>query len=160
MIDLYLIDGPGVLYARCAPPFAMNDILDLSRRLASGAVPGVTLSSPAIFDARAISFDAIETEEIRSYMRQRTALSSRKSESPLAMVAGDPGSFGMLRMMGIVAEISGIRDEDRTLVTYDLDDAIAWIADQVQGDPGFCSALSKGIADQVPDVLRPDQVRG
>ncbi|WP_172332554.1 hypothetical protein [Mangrovicoccus sp. HB161399] len=150
MIGLHLIKGTGVLYARCLPPFAMNDIADLSRRLASGGMAGASLESPAIFDARAVSFADVETDDIRAYIKQRRLMAGRKSIGPLAMVAGDQGSFGMLRMMGIVAEIAGIRDEDRTIVTLDMDEAAGWVAARLPPGGPCGAALARGIAALAP----------
>ncbi len=145
MIGLHLIGGGSVLYARCERPFSMQDVGTLSRRLVQGDVPGAGLDTPAILDARAVGFGDVETDDIRAYMRQRRAMSSRKSFSPLAMVAGDRGSFGMMRMMGIIAENSGIRDEDRTIVTFEIEEAANWLAAQLPAAASCAAALLRSI---------------
>ena len=43
-------------------------------------------------------------------------------------------------------------------MTFDLGEAMAWLSEQVHGDQEFWSALTKGIADQVPEATA-DTVR-
>jgi hypothetical protein len=124
------IDGSGILYLRAEEPFTVDDVVAFTTAVANGAHPGVTLDMPAVLDFRRVDLIRIPTADISRYVMRRRALTDPPSAGYMAIVCGDIGSFGMLRMFGVLAELSGLRSEKLLCVTLDMAEAVGFICDR------------------------------
>lgn len=152
MLEARMIGESGVIVARALPPFDMDQVDAFSTELADGAFPGMSLASPAIVDFRAVRLTDLHTADIRRYLTHRRDRQPAPGTGPIALVAGDLGSFGMLRMFAILAEIHGIRPEARTHVTDDVENALQWLSDRLGLGEADVAALAVGFAALSPGV--------
>jgi len=111
-----------------APPYAVDEMLAYLGDVRDGVFEGIRLDTPAILDFRAVRLTDLRSEEIHRYVGRRRKLTSQPSFGPVAFLCGDAGSFGMLRMYSILAELNGLRRESATLISTDAEEAFGWIA--------------------------------
>jgi hypothetical protein len=121
--------GPaGIVVAQCLPPFWMSELSDLAEAIRHGKYPGLSLSSPVLVDARAVRLARIDTSSFQRHVGRRAALQAGQPPNHVALVAGDLGSYGMLRMFSVLSEIYGVRPETMCLVTDSIGEATDWMA--------------------------------
>lgn len=130
MFTGFEIDGTGILFLKAEEPFSVDDVIAFTGAVAKGAHPGVALDMPAVLDIRGVNLVRIPTADITRYVMRRRALTEQPRAGYMAIVCGDMGSFGMLRMFGIVSELSGLRMEEMLCITMDLAEAVAFICDK------------------------------
>ena len=88
---------------------------------------GQDLSRPLLLDLRMVNLLRFDTSEIKHLIRQRISLGPNLTNNPCAYVAGDDGSFGMLRMLATYAEVFNLREDGRAIVTEDMEEAVQWL---------------------------------
>lgn len=106
---------------------SLLQIVEYGMALGERNAPGSNLDLPALFDLRRTELNSDTSADIKKAIRLRKTLRENTGNNPCAYVVGDLGSYGMMRMYGIYAELEGLRKEDLTLVTEDLDEAIEWL---------------------------------
>lgn len=140
--------GPaGIVVAQCRPPFCISELPDIAEEIRQGKYPGLSLSSPVLVDARAVRLARIDTSSFQRHLWRRAALQAGQPPNHVALVAGDLGSFGMLRMFSVLSEIYGVRPETMCLVTGSIREATDWLA-------GICDLDSKQ-ASALYDLVEP-----
>jgi hypothetical protein len=87
-----------------------------------------------------------EAQEFRRLIERRKAFGEENNHNFTAYIVGDTGSFGMVRMNNIYAEIAGLRDEDKTIVTMDVIEAINWLIPRLEIDQSQAAELVQLIA--------------
>ena len=114
-------------YLRAVDPFSMDQIYEYSLRMMQSGDASSDISLPVFWDFRWVNLLHCKVEELRRHIGRRDRLGKAYRNNPTAIVVGDQGSFGMMRMYGILADLEGLRDESRTLVTLDFRAAIDWL---------------------------------
>lgn len=115
-------------YVRADEPFSLLDLVQLGERLVESSGPEADLDLPGLFDLRSVELNNDSTPEIKRAIRLRKSMQSQGASSACAYVVGSKGSFGIMRMFAIYAELEGLRNEELTLVTEDIDEAVDWLA--------------------------------
>ena len=149
-------DGQAVVIC-AANPFAIVESSSLLERAALGQVPDVTPSSPVLIDVRTVRMARLPTADILGFFRNRARKGIPSTGNPLACVCDDSGTFGMLRMFGILAELEGVRREDRFFVSEDIDEAAEWLAG-IAGLPDGAPGRIVAEADAFRAELTGDRV--
>lgn len=126
-------------------PFSMIDVNVRLGSIAAGNEPGLSVDMPMLTDARGVSLARLPTEQFMEYFRRRSREGIPHTGNLLACVCGDTGSFGMLRMFGILAELEGIRPEKRYFVSQDLSEVSAWMAEQVGMEDGAADRIAAEV---------------
>lgn len=144
------IGQTGVIYCLCTPPFFMGDVLDVTHALAAGTQPGMTLASPVIVDARLVRLTDLMHQDLGWYLKRRQRVKPPGGAGPLAMVSGDVGSYGMLRMFAVLADIAGIRCEAQSLVTESMPGALSWMRSR----PGLAGVAQADLEDGIARLQR------
>lgn len=139
------IEETGLVLLTAEEPFSVDDIIAFTSAVAAGRYPGITLDMPAILDIRRVNLVRIPTADVTRYVMRRRALTDQPMASDIAIVCGDMGSFGMLRMFGIVSELAGLRMEERLLVTTEIEEAVDFICARTGSPPGTRGALLAAI---------------
>jgi hypothetical protein len=139
------IDDTGILLLTAAEPFSVDEVLAFTSDVAAGRHPGIALDMPSILDIRRVDLVRIPTSEVSRYVMRRRALTEQPQAGDMAIVCGDMGSFGMLRMFGVVSELAGLRMEERLLVTMEFDEAVDFIRARTGRPPETRDALLAAI---------------
>jgi hypothetical protein len=114
-------------HVRAEESCTMLALVEYGMEIAKSAGPEANLDLPGLFDLRAIELNNDTSEDIKKAIRLRKTLRAETGNNPCAYVVGSSGSFGIMRMYGIYAELEGLRKEEMTLVTTDLQEAIDWV---------------------------------
>lgn len=134
-------DGQAIVIC-AANPFGMVEASAVLAQSAAGKLPGITPASPCLIDVRTVRMARIPTMDFVTFFRERARRGIPSTHNPLACVCDVSGTFGMLRMFGILAELEGVRTEDRFFVSEDLDEAAAWLEDRADLRPGAAARLA------------------
>ncbi|MDJ0822445.1 MAG: hypothetical protein QNJ09_11655 [Paracoccaceae bacterium] len=142
-VRVHYLEAFGFNVVRLEDPFEMEDLASRARAdLADGLDPAVFVA-PLLLDFRAIDLLRFETEDMRRLIRRRQELDVGQKSGPCAYLAEESGSFGMLRMYAAYAEILGLRDDNDSIVTMEIGEAIDWLSRRLD--------LPEA---SVPDILR------
>ncbi|MEP2095097.1 MAG: hypothetical protein ABJP94_05760 [Paracoccaceae bacterium] len=68
-----------------------------------------------------------EANDLRRLIEKRKAFGEEHNNNLSVYIVADMGSFGMVRMNNIYAEIAGLRDEENTLVTMEVLEVVDWL---------------------------------
>ncbi len=132
-------------YLRAEQSASLLGIVEYGMDLGQSAGPEANLDLPAFFDLRAIDLSVDTTLSIKKAIRLRKSLKPETGGNPCAYVMGDLGSFGMMRMYGIYADLEGLRDESLTLVTVDYDEAVEWLVEKAGVDAHTGAAMRRQL---------------
>lgn len=114
-------------YVKAEESCSLLGLVEYGIELAHSTKPGANLDLPAIFDLRAIELSDDTTHSIKRAIQLRKSVKKGTGGNPCAYIVGSLGSFGIMRMYGIYAELENLRREEMTLITRDMDEAIVWI---------------------------------
>jgi len=103
---------------------------------------------------REICLADLTAADVSRFGMRRAALTAPPAAGPLAVVCSDMMTFGMLRMFGIVADLSGLRPEHAYCVTTSLEEAARFMAGQVLADPDALVARLTDLADAASPAVR------
>lgn len=147
------VDGTEILLLKASPPFRLDDVVAFVSEVAAGGHPGVVLDMPSILDMRDVTLAEITAADVSRYVMRRAALTATPEAGPMAAVCSDMTSFGMLRMFGIVSDLSGLRPEEQFCVTTDIDEATDFLAAQIGLDGVSDDSLRAQVRNTV-DAMR------
>jgi len=117
----------GLHFVKAEKKCSLLGLVEYGVELARAPDKKLDLDLPAVFDLRAVELSNDTTESIKRAINLRKSLKKVTGGNPCAYIVGSLGSFGIMRMYGIYAELENLRKEEMTLVTHDVDEAIAWI---------------------------------
>ena len=123
------IEGTGILLMHADAPFTVDHALAFDRSVARGERPDLELDRPTLLDIRNLRLGRIPPTDVFRYVIRRRAMSGLPKLGALAIVCGDIGTMGVLRLFGVVAHMSRLREEQLLLVTFDMSEAVAFLAD-------------------------------
>ncbi|XDA98140.1 hypothetical protein AB1M95_18925 [Sulfitobacter sp. LCG007] len=138
-------------YVRAEEQCSLLDMVEYGMGLAASSGPQSNLDLPAIFDLRGVELNNDSTDDIKRAIRLRKSFGENTGNNPCAYVVGSPGSFGIMRMYGIYAEIEGLRREELTLITEDIEEASDWIISQLGISPGEAQAARRELSMLSPE---------
>lgn len=121
--NLHFIQAEG----RCS----LLEIVENGLRIAQSDGPEANLDLPGFFDLRAADLVHESADDLRKAVQLRKSLKEKTGNNPCAYVVGSSGSFGNLRMYGIFAELHGLRNEQKTIVTMNGGEAIDWLIEHM-----------------------------
>ncbi|WP_037227475.1 hypothetical protein [Roseobacter sp. GAI101] len=120
----------GVNYRRFSAPFSLDELYRLNLTDASRPEKNAGFYQPLIEDYTDVNLITLESSDIIGHLtRIRNAAGIPRSimNNYVTCVAGDLGSYGMLRMYGVYAEIYGVREEEKFYVAESLLEATTWL---------------------------------
>ena len=127
MIEYRFIDPPGIHFVEGRGSFNLLELFKIGVDVLQRDGPAGDLSRPTLWDVREVNLLDFKTHELKSLIRKRIALGEQYRNSLMAVVVGDEGSYGMMRMYNSLAEINGLRPVEATYLGFDFDEAIQWI---------------------------------
>lgn len=113
-------------FVRATEPFKLDQLYQLGLDAIEQGGKAAEFWRPTLFDFRKVNLLQFESQDFRLLIEKRKAFGEKHNNNLAAYIVGDTGSFGMARMNNIYAEIAGLRDEDQTLVTMDVIEAVHW----------------------------------
>ncbi|WP_218464790.1 hypothetical protein [Maritimibacter sp. DP1N21-5] len=141
-------------YVRLTDPFTGSDLVSAMQTLRDGCVSGLSLDVPLFIDASRITTGPMNSAEINRMVLQRPAMEDVPANRPVAVVVPDVRFMVMLRLYGVMAHMSGLREERRQFTTLRTAEAAGWMADQLGLDAKSAGQFRIEIADAVSaDVL-------
>ena len=132
MIDYHFVEPPGLHFVKGREPFRLNALLEIGTSILGRPGPEGELSRPLLWDMREVDLLKVETGELKAMIRKREEFGAAHANGLMAIVVGDLGSFGMMRMYIALAEIGRLRNEDRFHLGYDMGEALRWL-DRMMG---------------------------
>ena len=147
-MNIQFFEDPGLLKVSCAEPFSLIDLMEQLLAMRK-KMPGSSIDVPTFFDLRDVSLLKLETHEFRSFIRARKRIKTSLSINPIVFLVGDMGSYGMMRMYSVYAEIDDLRAEEMCLVTDDSTEAVKWLAGKM-GNHDLVRDLSWKLIDLAP----------
>ncbi len=118
----------GLHRIRAQPPFNFRELYTLgARALMRGGKPA-EFWRPTLLDFRKVQIEELDVSELLEILARRTSFGEKHKNNPAAYLVGDLNTHAMMRMTTMYAEISGLRDENQTIVTDDADKATNWLA--------------------------------
>lgn len=130
-------------------PFSMVEASAALARIKAGEIEGAGMSYPMLVDVRTVRLARLPTAEFVAFFRQRARDNIARTGNLMVCLCDDSGTFGMLRMFGIMADLDGVRPEDNYYVTESLDDAAGWVTARA----GFEASLRAEIVRET-DAFR------
>ncbi|WP_127903950.1 hypothetical protein [Solirhodobacter olei] len=88
----------------------------------------------AYLDLRGVSVSKLAESDLRRFIMQRSAVADATRDIPIAVHVNNLAAYGVVRMFGILAELSGLRKESSIFPTLSQDEAAAWMAPLVGSD--------------------------
>ncbi|WP_417206226.1 hypothetical protein [Antarctobacter sp.] len=134
MFDVKAICDGRITLACVSNPFSMVEASAALDRIRSGEIAGADMASPVLVDVRTVRLALLPTSEFVTYFRHRARGGIARSGNLMACLCDDSGSFGMLRMFGIMADLEGVRPEDNYFVTESLEEAALWLTQRAGVD--------------------------
>jgi len=121
-------DDLGLQYIFGCEPYSLDDLHAILARKARAGGPQGDLGQVMFMDLSRVDLLKQSEAAFRRFIIRRRALNEKMTQNPICFLVGDIGSFGMMRMYGILAEVSDLRDEDLMLATLDMTEAAHWTA--------------------------------
>jgi hypothetical protein len=123
----------GINYRRILEPFDLEMYTsNIGLLLSNDEVPD-ELFLPAIEDFSQIDLLKIESHELKRFIQWRLGQSKFWRPEIVVIIVKDNGSFGMMRMFGMYAELSGFRSEENFYIATELADGVEWLLRKTGG---------------------------
>jgi hypothetical protein len=139
---LHHLSDLNIVYTRAEEPFDLNELVTETDADLQAAAARPHLDMPVLVDFRAVNLVRLPTSGFQDLVRKRLALVDQIGRGPCAYVAGDEGSFGMLRLYTTHCELKGVRQVEDTCVTLDIREAIEWIYARLPSKPSGFSPVA------------------
>lgn len=146
MVEFEFWDTGGLRLIRATEPFELDQLYQFGLVCMERGDKSAEFWRPTLFDFRNVNLLQFEADEFRQLIAKRKAFGEEFNNNLAAYIVGDMGSFGMARMNNIYAEIAGLRDEDRTIVTMDVIEAVDWLIPRLEIDQTQAADLVQFIA--------------
>lgn len=147
MIHHKFFEEWGFHYVLAEDPFSLEGLTRFGQKLARSAGPEANIDLPSLFDLRAVDLMQDTDDGLRRVVHMRRANRNMPGQNPCAYVVGSLGSFGIMRMYGIFADLEGLRDEALTLVTMDMEEALDWIIGFLDVSAADAMAIRRLVSD-------------
>ncbi|MDW4498847.1 hypothetical protein R5H30_12700 [Sulfitobacter sp. D35] len=154
MIDYRFFPEWNLHHVRAEDRCTLLALVEYGMELGQSSGPEANLDLPALFDLRAIELGDDSSHDIKKAIRLRKSLKENTGNNPCAYVVGSVGSFGIMRMYGIYAELEGLRREEMTLITEDIDEAIDWIVGYLDISDTEARAVRVALEARTPATVR------
>ncbi len=146
MVEYEYWDAGDLHFVRATEPFRLEQLYQLGLDAIERGGKSAEFWRPTLFDFRNVNLLQFETQDFRRLIKKRKAFGEENNHNFAAYIVGDTGSFGMARMNNIYGEIAGLRDEDRTIVTMDVIEAVDWLIPRLEIDQSQAAELVQLIA--------------
>lgn len=150
MINYRFFEKWRLHHVRAEAECSLLALVEYGMELGRSAGPQADLDLPAVFDLRATELDTDSTQDIKKAIALRKSLKAGTGNNPCAYVVGSRWSFGIMRMYGIYAELEGLRREEMTLITEDMDEAATWIIGHLDLSPEDQAEVRKTLHAGAP----------
>lgn len=129
----------GLLFIKYSEPFSATDLME------AAAAVGVPGRGPGqhralLVDLRKVDISDISGSDSRRFIAARKMRMAGAEAEPVAFVIRSSTDFAYIRMHNLWAEALGLRGEELTLITPQMDQALNWL-ETVTNQPG----LAKGM---------------
>ncbi|MFK7868267.1 MAG: hypothetical protein AB8B58_03385 [Roseobacter sp.] len=114
-------------------PFDLEEIYALQKKQASSGGEQGPLNAPTFYDIRSVDLLVFDSAQLRRLISQRYALGEQHHNNAFAVVVGDEGCYGMMRMYNAYADLIGLRKQANSFVSLDMKEAVEWIAPHLKG---------------------------
>lgn len=143
----------GINYRRIFEPFTLQMYTsNIGALLNCDEVPD-ELSLPAIEDFSQIDLLKLESDELKKFIQWRLGQPKFWRPDTVVAIVKDDGSFGMMRMFGIYAELSGFRSEEDFYITTDIADGVEWLLGKTGGPIDRSDMIAKHFAALGQDAV-------
>ncbi|MEP1932548.1 MAG: hypothetical protein ABJJ37_14840, partial [Roseibium sp.] len=117
----------GLHIVRASEPFELDQLYQLGLAAIERGGTSAEFWRPTFFDYRNVNLTKFEANDLRRLIEKRKAFGEEHNNNLSVYIVADMGSFGMVRMNNIYAEIAGLRDEENTLVTMEVLEVVDWL---------------------------------
>ena len=148
MINYHFYSEWKLHHVRAEETCSLLGLVEYGVELSKSAGPQADLDQPALFDLRGIDLTTDTTASIKKAIRLRKSIKAKTGGNPCAYVMGSRGSFGMMRMYGIYAELEGLRKEEMTLVTLCMNEAVEWLIARSELSEQAVAAMRDALAER------------
>ena len=135
MYHRQLIHEVGLIVITYSEPFSVDDLLEQAR-----SIPAPRTDRGGhrciLADFRAVDVNAITAVGSRQYALLRSKNIYPSQGEPAAILVSKDEDFAIFRMHNQWVEASGLRSEEDTFVTRDVDAALRWLSSKT-GQPGL-----------------------
>jgi hypothetical protein len=132
----------GLVVVAYDEPFSVSDLLRVAEVL---GVPGLGKDRhrALLIDLRRVAVTGVSGSDSRKFIERRKMRTPGALAEPAAFLIRGDQDYGNIRMHNLWSEALGLRKEEDTLITTDLDAALSWLAGMTK-QPGL------------PQVMRED----
>ena len=148
-VQITLLEPHEIVLISAVAPFRFDDLYERAvSDLEENANPAL-FGLPFIMDLRQADLLASTSADIRGLLRKRKSLGVKAADNPCCFIAGDIGSFGMLRMYVAYSEAEGLRREENAFVTMELFEGVEWLLKHLKRPGSDAASLLTEINLQV-----------
>lgn len=148
MINYAFLKDWNLHCVRAQETCSLLGLVQYGMKLGQSSGPEADLDLPAIFDLRDIDLATDTSQDIKRAIRLRKSLKANTGNNPCAYVVGSMGSFGIMRMYSIYADLEGLRSENFTLITMDMTEAIDWIIGHLDVSEADAELVRKALVER------------
>lgn len=131
MLEVRYIEEFELFHLRAREPFAFSENIDSAQEiLARGTPEGGHLGHPLLADYREVELITKDTMDIQRTLARRRRLDPDNLNGFAAYVVGSEADYGMMRMFCANAAVHGVREIERSMVTFDIVEAATWLLAQ------------------------------
>jgi hypothetical protein len=117
----------GLVVVTYDEPFSVADLMEVAETLGSPG-PSKDRHRALLIDLSRVAVTGISGDDSRKFIAVRKMRVPRTSAEPAAFLIRSSDDFGNIRMHNLWSEAMGLRKEEDTLITVDLEQALIWLA--------------------------------
>jgi hypothetical protein len=124
-------------------PFSASDLMSVADTL---GIPGQGKGRhrALLVDLRLVAVTGVSASDSRRFITLRKMRMPGKSAEPVAFLIRGDQDFGNIRMHNLWSEALGLRNEEDTLITVDVDEALSWLSRRTN-QPGLLDAMLRDL---------------
>lgn len=133
----------GLVVVSYDEPFSVADLMEVAETLGSPG-SGKDRHCALLIDLRKVAVAGISGEDSRKFIALRKMRMPSTPAEPAAFLIRSGHDFGNIRMHNLWSEAMGLRKEEDTLITVDLEQALLWLAAKT-AQPELMDALLRQL---------------
>jgi len=136
----------GLVVVTYDAPFSVSDLMRVAETLGMPG-PGKDQHRALLIDLRQVAVTGISGGDSRRFIELRKMGMPGIPAEPAAFLIRGDQDYGNIRMHNLWSEALGLRKEEDTLITTDLNAALSWLAGMTD-QPGLKEAMRQRLQDE------------